>query len=169
MGGAIKLGDVLQVDGRMVKIEKMMMRAMIARDLDEQDVVIPNSVLAQTTVTNYTLRDRKVRLRATVGVVYSSDMHLVRETLEAAAAAISWRSPDPEPVVLLRGFGDSSVDYEVSVWMNDPWMTQRRRSELNEALWWALRKAKVVIAFPQVDVHFDPSIAEALASRPPGA
>jgi len=89
--GAIKLGDVLDVDGRMVKIEKMMLRAMVARNLDEQEVVIPNSVLAQTTVTNYTLADWKFRMRAAVGVVYSSDMDQVRKTLESAAREIDWR------------------------------------------------------------------------------
>ena len=163
--GAIKLGDVLEVDGRMVKIEKMMLRAMVARNLDEQEVVIPNSVLAQTSVTNYTLGDRKFRLRAGVGVVYSSDMGRVREVLEAAARAIDWRSPEHDPVVLLRTFGDSSVDFEVSVWIDDPWRRQRRMSDLNETLWGALKQAGIVIAFPQLDVHIDPRMERGLGGR----
>jgi small-conductance mechanosensitive channel len=165
--GAIKLGDVLDVEGRMVKIEKMMMRAVVARDLDEQDIVIPNSVLAGTSVTNYTLRDQKYRLRAPVGVAYGSDMGRVREVLEEVAREIPWRSSAFPPVVLMRQFGSSSVDFEVSVWMDDPWRRQRYRSKLNEAIWRALADAGITIAFPQVDVHFDPAVTDALG-RPAG-
>jgi small-conductance mechanosensitive channel len=60
------------------------------------------------------------------------------------------------------GFGSSSVDWEVSVWMNDPWRVRRARSDLNQAIWWALKEAGITIAFPQVDVHFDPPVATAL-------
>lgn len=163
--GAIKLGDVLEVDGKMVRIEKMMLRAMIARTLDEQEIVIPNSVLSSNSVTNYTLADQKYRLRAAVGVVYSSDMSEVRRVLEAVARDIDWRSPEPEPVVLLRQFGSSSVDFEVSVWIDDPWKKQRRMSQLHEAIWVALKDAGIVIAFPQLDVHFDPAVARGLGGE----
>ena len=159
--GAIKLGDVLEIGGRRVRIQKMMMRAMVARNLDEQDVVIPNSELAQSSVVNYTLRDRMYRLRTQVGVVYSSDMRRVRETLETAAREIPWRSSSRDPVVLLLRFGNSSVDFDVSVWIDDPWVVGDRRSDLNEALWWALADAGITIAFPQVDVHFDRNVIAA--------
>ncbi len=164
--GAIKINDVLEVGGRMVKIQKMMMRAVVARDLDEQDVVIPNAELAQTSVTNYTLRDRRMRLRTIVGVTYSSDMKQVREVLERAVRDIPWRSHLYEPVVLMRQFGNSSVDWDVSVWIDDPWLAQRRRSDLNEVLWFALKEVEITIAFPQLDVHFDPDVSAALAGRP---
>jgi small-conductance mechanosensitive channel len=163
--GAIELGDVLEVDGRMVKIQKMMMRAVVARNLDEHDIVIPNSVLAETSVINYTLRDKAYRLRTRIGVVYSSDMRKVRETLETAAREIPWRSSSPDPRILLLQFGNSSVDFDVSIWIDDPWMARRRRSDLNEALWWALQDAGITIAFPQVDVHFDTEVAKALDGR----
>ncbi len=163
--GAIKINDVLEVGGRMVKIQKMMMRAVVARDLDDQDVVIPNAELAQTSVTNYTLRDRRMRLRTLVGVTYSSDMKQVREVLVRTAHDISWRSHLHEPVVLMRQFGSSSVDWEVSVWIDDPWLAQRRRSDLNEAIWFGLKEAGIVIAFPQLDLHLDPDVAAALGRR----
>ena len=61
-----------------------------------------------------------------------------------------------EPAVLLMEFGDSSVVWEVSVWAEDPWSASVTRSDLNKAIWWALAEAGITIAFPQVDVHFDP-------------
>jgi small-conductance mechanosensitive channel len=78
------------------------------------------------------------------------------------AQDVPWRVKDREPVVLLMEFGSSSVDWEVSVWMNDPWRVRRARSELNQAIWWALKDAGIIIAFPQLDVHFDPPVIESL-------
>jgi small-conductance mechanosensitive channel len=160
----IKPGDVLQINDRMVKVRSMSIRATIARTLDEEDIIIPNASIVQAMVTNYTLQDNLYRLRSKVGVVYGSDMRQVREVLEASAAALEWRYQGRDPVVLLTDFGDSSVNFEVSVWIDDPWRVRSARSDLNEAVWWALKEAGVVIAFPQVDVHFDPDVTGSLRS-----
>jgi small-conductance mechanosensitive channel len=64
----------------------------------------------------------------------------------------------------LFDLGDSSVVFRVLVWIEDPWISGRRRSELNEAIWWALKDADVVIAFPRLDVHIAPD-ASAHTSR----
>jgi len=140
----------------------MGIRATIARTLDEEDIIIPNSQLVTTSVTNYTLRDSRYRLRARVGVTYSSDMAKVRAVLEATADGLDWRIQEEEPRVLLVDFADSAVVWEVSVWMDSPWQMASRRSDLNEAVWWALKNAGITIAFPQVDVHFDTPVSAAL-------
>ena len=160
----IKPGDVLEVDGSMVKVLDMRIRATIARTLDEEDIIIPNSLLVSSTVKNYTFGDSMYRLRTAVGVVYSSDLLVVRRVLEATAKAMTWRSPEHAPRIQLREFADSSVNFEVSVWLDDPWNMQQRRNELNEAIWWALKEADVVIAFPQLDVHFDPTVVDSIES-----
>jgi small-conductance mechanosensitive channel len=159
---SIKPGDVLHVEGRFVRVQHLGIRATVARTLDEEEIIVPNSVIVQSTVTNFTLRDSVYRLRCTVGVIYGADMREVRRTLERAAREIPWRIPDQEPVVLLAGFGASSVDWEVSVWIDDPWTVRRRKSDLNEVIWWALKESGVPIAFPQVDVHFDEPVMQAL-------
>jgi small-conductance mechanosensitive channel len=158
----IKPGDVLQIEGQFVRVSQMGIRATIAKTLDDEEIIIPNSSIVQATVKNYTLRDSFYRLRTVVGVTYSSDMRKVRETLERVAFDLSWRSAEKEPVVLLTEFGSSSVNFDVSVWIDDPWRMMRRRSALNEAIWWALKEADVTIAFPQVDVHLDEPVIESL-------
>jgi small-conductance mechanosensitive channel len=163
---AIKPGDVLEVEGQLVRIRDMGIRATIGRTLDEEDIIIPNSQLVASTVKNYTLKDSLYRLRTLVGVVYSSDMSLVREVLERTAQNLNWRSKHQPPRIQLKEFGDSSVNFEVSVWINDPWTMQQRRNELNEAVWWALKDADITIAFPQLDVHFDSKVVESLGSGP---
>ncbi len=163
---SIKPGDVVEVDGRRITIKQLGIRSTLARALNEEDLIIPNSVLVQSTVTNYTLKDTLYRIDGTVGVVYSSDMHAVKESLLRAAESVSWRSPGLEPRILMREFGSSSVDFMVSVWTNDPWDLRRQRSILNEAIWWALQEDGITIAFPQLDVHFDPPVERALESIP---
>lgn len=159
---SIKPGDVLQIGERLVKVRTMGIRATIARTLDEEDIIIPNADIVQSSVINYTLRDSLYRLRCPVGVVYSSDMAVVRETLQRTVDALPWRDQAKTPLVQLKDFGDSAVVYEVAVWFDDPWASRRRRSDINEAIWWAFKEQDIVIAFPQVDVHFDAPVVESL-------
>jgi small-conductance mechanosensitive channel len=156
MERVIKPGDVLEVEGQVVRVVDLGIRATIVRTRDEEDLIVPNTVLAQSTVTNFTFRDSLCRLRAEVGVSYSSDLRQVRAVLETAARDLPWRSTAKEPVVMLKGFGGSSVDFQVSVWTEDPWRLPQELSALHEAIWWALKDAGIVIAFPQLDVHLDP-------------
>ena len=159
---SIKPGDVMEVEGRFVRVREMGIRATIARTLDDEEIIIPNAAIVQSTVKNYTLKDSIYRLRASVGVVYDSDMGLVKETLVAVGASMPWRNPTKAPLVLLTEFGDSAVIFEVSVWIDDPWVLRRSRSDLNEAIWWAFKEKGIVIAFPQLDVHLDREALEAI-------
>jgi len=159
---SIKPGDVLEVEGRMVKVSRMGIRATEARTLDDEEIIVPNAQIVQSTVTNYTLRDSAYRLRCAVGVSYDSDMAEVRRALESMATGLDWRLDHKAPVVYLTAFGNSSVDWEVSVWIDDPWAVNRRRSQLFEAIWWELKRAGITIAYPQVDVHLDPPVTRAL-------
>jgi len=163
----IKPGDVLQVEGQIVRVVEMGIRVTVARTLDEEELIIPNATLAQTTVKNYTLRDPLYRLRAKIGVVYSSDMELVQKTLEETARAQEWRHKERAPRIHLLGFGNNSVDWEVSVWVQNPWHAPRMLSRLNMSLWWALKEKGIVIAFPQMDVHFDPRFESLIARLRP--
>lgn len=159
---AIKPGDVLNVEGKLVRVRDMGIRATIVRTLDDEDLIIPNSVLVQSTVTNHTFRDNMMRLRVPVGVIYGSDMRLVQQVLHDTAEKIPWRSTEKKPVVLLVDFGNSSVDFEVSVWIEDPWKSRWGRSDLRQAIWWALKDAGITIAFPQLDLHLDEPVVESL-------
>jgi small-conductance mechanosensitive channel len=151
---SITESDILQVDGKIVKVVRMGARATVARTRDEEEIIIPNSMLVQSLVTNYTLRDSVYRIRAKVGVAYGSDMARVMEVLAEAGASVSERFLEKPPLVLLVEFGDSSVVFEVSIWAEDPWRARVTLSALNMAVWRHLKEAGITIAFPQLDVHF---------------
>ncbi len=163
---SIKPGDVLNVDGRVVRVVEMTIRSTIVRTRDGEDLIVPNANLVQATVNNLTMRDKTIRLRATVGVHYDSDMRQVRDVLEMMAASLDFRCAEHEPQVLLLGFGSSSVDWEVSIWTEDPWASRKDLSRLYEATWDALQHAGLTIAYPQVDVHVDAPLVEAITAGP---
>lgn len=154
--------DVLEVEGRVVRVIKMGIRATVARTRDDEDLIIPNSLLVTSTVKNFTLSDSLYRLRAVVGVAYSSDLKLVRTVLEDVAKNFAGRHHSKAPRVHLTDFGSSSVNYETSIWIEDPWHARQALSDLNEAVWCALQAAGVTIAFPQLDLHLDAAVLETL-------
>lgn len=153
---SIREGDIIEVEGVVARVSHIGIRATVALTLDDVEIIVPNSFLAQSAVRNLTLTEPLYRLRVTVGVAYGSDLDRVLQVLRAAASAVEWRETTRDPVVLLLAFGSSSVDFEVSVWTRDVWSMRRGRSDLNLAIWRALRAAEIVIPFPQVDVHVHP-------------
>jgi potassium efflux system protein len=151
----IKPEDILMVDGRVVRVTQLGFRAAVAHTRDEEDLIIPNFLLAQEIVTNYTLNDPVFRLRTSVGVAYESDIDRVFTILHDVGMKVEHRDPRYEPRVLLAEFGASSIVFDVSVWISDPWVAPVAKSRLNHAIWRAFKDEGVVIAFPQLDVHLD--------------
>ena len=163
---SIRPGDVLEVDGEIVKVRHMYIRSTVVTTLDDLDVIVPNSALVQSSVRNLSYLDRRFRVRACVGVHYESDMDQVRTVLEHAGSEVLGRLKDAPPLVLLLEFNTSSVDWEVSIWTDDPWRQRRLRSVLNEQIWTSLKEAGITISYPQLDVHVKQLSA---ASAPPPA
>ncbi|MCL7489431.1 MAG: mechanosensitive ion channel [Desulfobulbaceae bacterium] len=160
----IKPGDVIEVEGTVVKVIDMGIRTTVVRTWREEDLIMPNSVFSQSTVKNYTLRDNEFRLGVEVGVTYDSDMEKVMKVLEKTAREVPWRFKDVDPRVLLTDFGDSAVIFGVYLNINDPWKQRIYMSDLRKAIWFAFKKENIVIAFNQMDVHFDPPVSDAIAS-----
>lgn len=163
---SIKPGDILEVEGEVVRVEDMRIRSTVARTRDDEQLIIPNSTLSQGTVKNFTMEDSLYRVTISVGVTYDSEMRDVRDALETVADSMKWRVETHDPMVLMTAFGDSSVNFGVSVWTNDPWRSRRAESDLHEAVWWELKERGIVIAFPQLDVHFDPAVNDSLTRLP---
>jgi len=154
--------DILEVEGNIVKVVKMGIRATIVRTWDGEELIVPNSILVRTTVKNFTLHDSHYRLKTKVGVVYSSNLQEVFSTLREIAQSLEWRLQDLDPQIFLSQFGDNAVVFEVAVWIVNPWEKVPRQSMLNEAVWGALAKKGIVIAFPQLDLHLDEASLHAL-------
>jgi small-conductance mechanosensitive channel len=161
----IKPEDVVIVGGKSVVVKRVGMRITKARTYDGVDVLIPNSMIAQSMVQNLTRDDRLFRIQIRVGVSFTSDLILVRQTLEKTVNNLEWRSRTQSPTVYLSEFGDSSINYEIFVWIDDLKDSFKRKSDLYEAVWRALTDADITIAYPQLDLHLDQNLVDAMASQ----
>lgn len=146
-------GDVIatgQITGRLQEIG---LRASRLRTLDGAEVMVPNGNLISVEVTNWTLSDRTRRLEIIVGVDYDSEPRQVLEVLRAALAGHPGLAAHPEPLVLFKDFGASSLDFSVLVWTPDVDERLKVESEARLRIFSALREAGISIPFPQLDLH----------------
>ncbi len=150
---SIRPGDVIVVDGIFGTVQELQIRSTVVRTFDNVDLIIPNSKLFESTVTSYTRTDRIVRVRLDMGVSYKSDPKQVMEIILSVAKSHGLVRDTPEPVVLFRGFGDSSLDFRVMVWLNDVNYMLRVPSELHAMIFDEFKKQNIEIPFPQRDLH----------------
>lgn len=151
--GAIKPGDVLEVEGRIVRVVRMGVRSTVARSRDDEDLILPNSLLAQNTVKNLTIGDLSLRVTAVVGVSYDSNVDIVMARLHRVAEAANDPKSPNKPAVLLMDFAESSIVFHVMVWTTDPWNSVIVQSNLRTDIWHALKDEGISIPYRQVDVH----------------
>jgi small-conductance mechanosensitive channel len=162
---SIRPGDVIEIEGDLTRVRDIRVRTTTVTNLDGEEYIVPNSKLAQSTVKNLSGPTRGHRVRASVGVHYDSDLDLVFETLQNTADNFEGRDESHETLVLLQEFGSSSVNFDVFIWIRSAWTTPRDRSRLMKMMWDALEEAGVVIAYPQIDVHFDDEFVSRLAYK----
>lgn len=165
----IKMGDTIQIDGEMAIVKRLGLRATVVQTLDNAEIVVPNSDLVTSKVTNWTLASRRVRVRIPVGVAYGSDIEKVRKILLTCAEESTKVLKYPEPQALFLSFGDSSLNFELRVWI-DEFMesTGEVQDELNHAINEKFNEAGVEIPYPQTDLHLrsvDDDAARSLRGR----
>ena len=164
----VKIGDMLQVGNDIGEIKKLGLRATVVQTPDNAEIVIPNSALISSQVTNWTLGERQVRVKVPVGVGYSSDTNQVFEILMNCAKESPMVLSSPPPVVLFLAFGESSLNFELRVWI--PEFKDRRLalSELNRDIMNEFQRAGIEIPFPQRDVHLQGISSDMVVSMKPG-
>ena len=135
------------------EIKNIGLRATTVQTADQADVVIPNADLIANQVTNWTLSNRRVRIIIPVGVAYGSDISLVMETLMNYAIESSMVSKILVLQVLYLNFGQSSLDFELRVWVLNAEERLNVISELHQEIDRRFREEKIEIAFPQQDLR----------------
>ena len=147
----IRVGDRVQIDDLFGVVSAIGMRASKVRTFDGADVIVPNGDFTSARVINWTFVDLKRRVILPVGVAYGTRPRRVIELLEEVARSHPQVVHDPEPVVLFRGFGESSLDFEMRAFTEGDWL--KVMSELAVATSEALEAAGINIPFPQRDLH----------------
>jgi small-conductance mechanosensitive channel len=163
--GSIRPGDVITVGETFGTVQALHTRHIVVHTRDGLDILVPNENLLTQAITNWSYGDRNVRLKVPVQISYDDDPEQAIATLEAVARAHPRVLTDPAPSGALIAFGENGVDLELWVWVNDPERgIANVRSELNRAIWQALKRAGITIPYPQRDLHIK-SGAAAIARR----
>ncbi len=148
----IQVGDAIEINGVMANVIKINVRSTVVQTWDNASLIIPNSEFISNQVTNWSFKDMRLRRNINVGVVYGSDVELVRQSLLEVAEKTPRVLKYPKPDVLFKDFGDNALIFRLRVWTLVVHMVEVEtaiRFEIDRLF----RERDIVIAFPQQDIH----------------
>ncbi len=149
----VKVGDVIEIDSQWATVREIGLRSTIVETLNRSEIIVPNSDLISQKVTNWTLTNNLARVVVPIGVAYGSDIPLVLQILQESASTIPGILTDPTPSPIFVRFGDSSLDFELRVWIASPERMLVVRSEILQYVERRFREEDIEIPFPQRDLH----------------
>lgn len=150
----VHVGDIIEIEGRVGKVEEIKLRTTRAVTVDNRVLIIPNHLFLTNTLYNWTANGQLTREYIDVGVAYGSDTQLVKSLLIEAANSHPQVLKEPLPKVFFNDFADSSLHFRLAFTVNDALNARFVRSDLRFEIDKLFRENKVTIPFPQRDVHF---------------
>ncbi|WPF89873.1 mechanosensitive ion channel domain-containing protein [Cyanobacterium aponinum AL20118] len=148
----IKPGDFIEIENVKGYVTEISTRSTVVETQDGSEIFIPNSFFINHRFTNWSYNSFTARIIIPIAVAYQSDLVLVTELLLQSAYQESRVVAHPSPEVLLVGFGDSSLNLELRVWINPIDQEPEIRSNLNFIIEYLFRQYNITIPFPQRDV-----------------
>lgn len=149
----VRVGDTITIGEYSGTVARIRTRATTIVDWDNREVVIPNKNFITERLINWTLSDTVTRLVIPVGVSYSADVDLVRETLLKIASENPQVLKEPAPSVFFIHFGDSALNFELRVYVSQLRERLLTTSELHTSIIKRFRALNIEIAYPQMDLH----------------
>ncbi|MEX2739578.1 MAG: mechanosensitive ion channel family protein [Candidatus Wukongarchaeota archaeon] len=160
------IGDIVKVGGSDVvgKIENIGLRSTWIRQIDNSLAIVANSQMIHAEVINYTTWDPNIMLRIPMGVAYGSNVKLMKEILLKIAKETQGVLSTPEPEVIFKEYGDSSLNFELWAWIDRKTTSPlRTTSAINWRINEEFEAVDIEIPFPQRDLHLKSPSKESLA------
>lgn len=151
--GGVRVGDELEVDGMLVRVERIDLRSTRVITRYGTLIVLPNGLISGQSVRNFTQGDVATLLQVDVGVAYGSDVQKVRDILVEAANLEDLVVRKSETAALFNDFGDSALIFTVYFWIEEPWRRKVISSNVRFRIDEEFRKQGIRIPFPQRDLH----------------
>ena len=148
----IQIGDDIKIGELSGKVKDVGVRASKILAYDGSDIVVPNGDLLSGQLINWTLSDKRRRIELFVGVAYSSDMKLVKETIEKQLVRDQIMT-HPEPKVFMENFGDNSVDFRILFWVESMDFWLETKADVMMGIFEAFHENGIEIPFPQRDLY----------------
>ena len=140
--GSSTWGDVIDIGIRATKI----------KTTDNIVIIIPNNEIMKRDIINYTIISSKIRVRINIGVAYDADLPKAKKIILDIADAIEWIAKEPKPKVVIRFFGESSVDLQVRVWIKNARKRMDTISEVTDKVKEAFDQHGIEIPYPKRDI-----------------
>jgi small-conductance mechanosensitive channel len=150
---SIKIDDVLEIDGDIVKIQSIGLRTSKGLNTNDISIIIPNSLITTNKVINWSHQTKKTRFRIDVGVAYGSDVDLVIKILEESAFEHADISDRELTEARLVNFGNSSLDFQVLFFSKNIFRINKVKSDIRRIINQKFTENKIAIPFPQMDLH----------------
>jgi len=136
-------GDVIDIGLRATKI----------KTTDNIIIIIPNNEIMLRDIVNYTaMDDDRIRVRVNIGIAYDAPIDKAKEIIADVARRLPWAASDPPPKVVVRNFGDSSVDLQLRVWITNARKRIHTISAVTDQVKAAFDAAGIEIPFPKRDI-----------------
>ncbi|PLY17028.1 MAG: hypothetical protein C0631_00380 [Sedimenticola sp.] len=158
----LRVGDTVTVGDISGTVSRIRMRATTITDWDNKELVVPNVKFLTDALVNWTLTDTVTRVVIKVGIAYGSDAEQAYQVIRDTVVSRPDVMQEPPPAVFFVGFGDSSLDYSIYVFVNDRSKRLPVTHDIHISLHKALKAAGIEIPFPQRDLHLrsvDPALA----------
>ncbi len=154
LDNSLKPGDIIEVADQFGTVKVMGSRYTSIVTIEGKEHLVPNEYFISNQVINWSHSNKLVRQSVDIGVSYSSDIHQVMGLMEESAKKIDRILKRPKALVQLVEFGDSSVNFKVQFWINDPQKgVMNVKSDLLIEIWDAFQANNIEIPFPQRDLH----------------
>jgi len=151
----VRVGDVITVGDCSGEVIRIRIRATTIRDFDGKELLVPNKEFVTGRLLNWTLTDTSIRMTLDVGIAYGSDVHKAVAILEDILRNHDLIAKNPEPDVIFSKFDDSALNLSARYFFTDVNKRGLLLSDLHMKINDGFKEAGIVIAFPQIDVHFD--------------
>lgn len=149
----VNVGDLIEVNSKMATMKSIGFRSSVLVMNDGASVIIPNGDLLSGQLTNWTIGRGVRRMSILIGVAYGSDLQLVKDSLLSVLVGDHRVLSNPEPVVLVKEFSASSIDFELLFWAANVREAAILRSDTIAKIDIAFREAGIDIPFPQQDIY----------------
>jgi len=140
--GSASWGDVIDIGLRATKI----------KTTDNIVIIIPNNEIMKRDIVNYTILSTKIRVRINVGIAYDGDIEKAKDLIINVAKSVDWISKTPAPKVVVRNFGESSVDLQLRVWIDDARKRMDTISHVTDKIKAGFDEQGVEIPYPKRDI-----------------
>jgi len=150
-----KIGDFVVLDNQIRgQVMDIGIRSTRILTRDDVEITVPNAVIANAKIVNETGGPhQKMRIRVKVSVAYGSDVDQVCEVLMGCTTDLEHGCTTPVPRVRFRALGESGLDFELLVWVDEPVYRGLVLHELNTRVYNALNQAGIEIPYPKLDIY----------------